>query len=276
MTEGQIVVGVDGSNDARRATTWALSWAKAAGIPVSLIVAEPIPPGRTPDSPGLGEKAQATLDEEIAHFAGAADGVEVSGEVAISHPVTALVNASQSAGAVVVGTHGKGGWKGTLVGSVSGNVAAASHSPTVVLPTGAPGTYDPKGAIVVGYDGSEAASEAAALAIEAAAAEGRVVRLAQADTGVSSPDEPLENQVAELREANPGVEIELISERTQAVELLTDLSRDAAFVVVASAGHGGVPGFLLGSTTRALVQSAQCPVLVLTRRSEKLWPLATS
>ena len=276
MSEGRIAVGVDGSSDARRAAAWALTWAEAVGGTVNLIAAEPIPPGRTPDSPGLGEKAQVTLDDELTHFAERAGDVEVTGEVAISHPVTALVNASQDAGAVVVGTHGKGGWKGTLVGSVSGNVAAASHSPTVVLPTGAPNTFDATGAIVVGYDGSEAAAHAAELAIQAATAEGRVVRLAQADTGVSSPDEPLEEQVAALREANPRVEIELVSETTGAVELLTQLSRDAAFVVVASAGHGGVPGFLLGSTTRALVQTAQCPVMVLTRRSEKLWPLASA
>jgi len=34
-----------------------------------------------------------------------------------------------------------------------------------------------------------------------------------------------------------------------------------------------MPGFLLGSTARALVQTAQSPVIVLTGRSERRWPV---
>lgn len=273
MTAGHIVVGVDGSPDARRAVDWAASWASAVGAPLTLVAAQPIPPGRKPDSPGLGDAAQAALDAELARLDSEQAGLSVSGDVAISHPVTALVGASETAGAVVVGTKGTGGWRGTLVGSVSGNVAASAHCPTVVVPTEAPEAYDPTGPLVVGFDGSEAAQHAAMLALEAAAAEGRAVRLVQADAGVTSPDEPLDIAVEELRQRHPDVEVELLHESGSAVDVLTQHSADAAFVVVASQGHRGVPGFLLGSTTRALVQTARCPVVVLTSRSEKLWPV---
>lgn len=71
----------------------------------------------------------------------------------------------------------------------------------------------------------------------------------------------------------PRAEVELVTVEGDAAEALTAQSQEAGLLVVASQGHRGVPGFLLGSTTRALVQSAMCPVVVLTAQSERLWPV---
>lgn len=273
MSEGPIVVGSDGSPDAQRAVDWALTWAREVDAPVSVVVAEPVPPGRKPDADGLGEKARAVLAQELERISAAFPDVEIDGRVEIHHPVTALVAASKEARAVVVGTRGTGGWRGTLVGSVSGNVAASAHAPTVVVPTRASASFDPHGRVVVGLDGSDASRSAAALAVSAAATEGRAVRLVQADVGGTSPAEPLEDVVAELCTAHPGAEVELVTVEGDAAEALTAQSQEAGLLVVASQGHRGVPGFLLGSTTRALVQSAMCPVVVLTAQSKRLWPV---
>lgn len=275
MTAEPIVVGVDGSPDAQRAVDWALSWSAAVGAPVAVIAAEPVPPGRSPNSPGFGDRAQAIIDEELARLRESAPTVTVEGSIAVSHPVTALVNASRTAGAVVVGTKGTGGWRGSIVGTVSGNVAASAHSPTVVLPSAAPAVFDLSGPIVVGTDGSEASVNAAKLAVEAAAAEGRAVRLVQAERGTTSPEEPLDWVVEELRALQPDVEVELLTVEGRASDVLGEQSAQAAFVVVASHGHRGVPGFLLGTTARGLVQTAQAPVIILTGRSQKLWPVTT-
>lgn len=269
MTAGHIVVGVDGSENSSRAVDWAQSWASTLGRQVTLVCAVPAPPGRRPDTPGLDAKAREVLDAELARA-----GAGVTGEASVRHPVTALVEAGQDAAAVVVGTKGRGGWRGGVAGSVSGNVAAASHAPTVVVPAGAPAEHDPDGPLVVGFDGSDAAMGAARQAVAAAAAEGRAVRLVQADTGKSSPEEPLDDLLAELRAEEPGVELDLVTAEGDAVEVLTTHSADAAFVIVASNGHRGVPGFLLGSTARGLIQTSQAPVMVLTQLSERTWPVA--
>lgn len=274
MTAEPIVVGVDGSSDAQRAVDWALTWGAAVGAPVTIVAAEPVPPGRNPNTPGFGERAKTVIADELARLRESAPDQAVEGTAAISHPVTALVGASRTAGAVVIGTRGTGGWRGSILGSVTSNVAASGYCPTVVLPPTAPAFFDPSGPIVVGSDGSEASMQAARLAVEAAAAEGRTVRLVQAEKGATSPEEPLDGLVDELRALQPDVDVELVTVEGRAADALAEHSAHAAFVVVASHGHRGVPGFLLGSTTRALVQNAQAPVIVLTERSQKLWPVS--
>jgi nucleotide-binding universal stress UspA family protein len=274
VTAQPIVVGVDGSSGASRALDWALSWAEAVGSPVRVLAAEAVPPGRTADSPGLGGTAGSVIEAEQARLREAGrDGAEVETEAVVAHPVSALIAESQEAGAVVVGTRGRGAYQGNVIGSIAGAVAASAHCPTVVIPPGAPERHDSEGPIVVGFDGSEASLGAARLAVSAAAAEGRAVVLIQAEIGATSPDEPLDHIAEELRTEHPDVTIELRATAEDAAEALTSASQDAAFVVVSSHGHRGVPGFLLGSTARALVQTAQSPVIVLTGRSEKRWPV---
>lgn len=273
MSTHPIVVGIDGSPGASRAVDWALSWAEALEVPVRIIASERVPPGHTPDSDSLGAKAEAVIRDEMARLSEKDAAVEIHPEALVAHPVTALLDASREAGAVIVGSRGSGAFRGSVVGSISGSVAAQAYCPTIVIPPGASVDHDATGPLVVGFDGSEPAFRAARLAISAATVEGRSVRLVQAETGVTSPDEPLDDAVDELRADHPDVEVELITVEGDAVQALTDASREGAFLIMASQGHRGVPGFLLGSTTRALVQEAQSPVIVLTSRSEKLWPL---
>lgn len=275
MSTDRIVVGVDGSEPASRAVDWALSWAGAVGAPVTIIASEAVPPGKTADSPGLGEKAQQAITAEMERLGQGASDVELEAKALVAHPVTALLGASADAGAVVVGTRGAGALKGTVIGSISGAVAASAQSPTVVLSPHTPAEFDAQGPIVVGFDGDEPSLGAARLAISAAQAEGRLVRLLHAKSADRPEDaEPLDALVDRLRGEHPEVEIELSTTEGSAVDALTAASAEAAFVVLASQGHRGVPRFLLGSTTRALVQTSQAPVIVLTARSmERRWPV---
>jgi nucleotide-binding universal stress UspA family protein len=47
-----------------------------------------------------------------------------------------------------------------------------------------------------------------------------------------------------------------------ATEILIEESRHASMVVLGSRGHGGFNGLLLGSVSSAVVERAECPVLV--------------
>lgn len=272
MSAEQIVVGLDGSPSAQRAVDWALSWAQSIGADVRIIASEALPPGHSPDDPDLGAKAEEIIEAEKQRLGSAPDGVKVELVALVSHPVTALLDASKEAAALVVGTRGVGAFKGSVVGSTSGAIAAQAYCPTVVIAPGCPEDFDAEGPIVVGFDGSEPSVGAARLAISAAAEEDRTVRLVQAEA--DETEESLDGVVEKFRAEHPGVDIELVTEGGAPEEVLPEASRDAAYVVMASQGHRGVPGFLLGSTTRAVIQEAQAPVIVLTSRSDKRWPAA--
>ena len=242
MSTDRIVVGVDGSEPASRAVDWALSWAGAVGAPVTILASEAVPPGNTAESPGLGEKAQRVITTEMERLGEAAPDVDIEARALVAHPVTALLGASAEAGAVVVGTRGAGALQGTVIGSISGAVAASAQSPTVVLSPHTPAEFDADGPIVVGFDGDEPSLGAARLAIRAAQAEGRIVRLLHARTADGSEEaEPLDALVDQLRAEHAGVEIELSISEESAVDALTAASQEAAFVVLASQGHRGVP-----------------------------------
>ena len=49
------------------------------------------------------------------------------------HPVKVLVDASEGADLLLVGNRGHGGFTGMLLGSVSGQVLAYAHCPTVIV-----------------------------------------------------------------------------------------------------------------------------------------------
>lgn len=275
MSTERIVVGVDGSPAASRAVDWTLSWADAVGSAVTIIASEAVPPGKTAESPGLGEMARQVITTERERLAEGTTDVEVETKALVAHPVTALLGASAEAGAVVVGTRGAGALQGTVIGSISGAVAASAQCPTVVLSPHTPAEFDAHGPIIVGFDGEGPSLGAARLAISAAGAEGRLVRLLQARPADRDEDaEPVEALVERLRAEHAGVEIELGTAEESPADALTAASRDAAFVVLASQGHRGVPRFLLGPVTRALVQTSQAPVIVLTARSmDRRWPV---
>jgi nucleotide-binding universal stress UspA family protein len=73
----------------------------------------------------------------------------------------------------------------------------------------------------------------------------------------------LAQRLAGWQEKYPDVEIRRDLVRDRPRHALLDWSMEAQLLVVGSRGRGGFRGMLLGSTSQALVQHAQCPVLVV-------------
>ena len=65
------------------------------------------------------------------------------------------------------------------------------------------------------------------------------------------------------RKEFPDVEVEVLIVRNSPVRALEQNSKDAQLVVLGSHGRGGFRGMLLGSTSRALLQSASVPVEIV-------------
>ncbi len=137
----RIVVGVDGSDVSALALSWALDEARLRAATICAVsawdggaIAASAMPGALVDPEFLEEAAKETLDAAV-------DAADTSG---LASPVERLVEAGGAPGTilraatnaslVVVGSHGRTGLKGVLLGSVSGQVVHHAPCPVVVVP----------------------------------------------------------------------------------------------------------------------------------------------
>jgi nucleotide-binding universal stress UspA family protein len=134
----RIVVGFDGSDDARRALERAVEIAKDTGARLSIVSSAKLSRlmrdpggGASPVDPADAEQRAAALDEARKYMADqgmAADFVEghgAAGDVLIEEAQ------AQNADLIVIGTRGHGATRRALLGSTSTHVA--HHAPCDVL-----------------------------------------------------------------------------------------------------------------------------------------------
>lgn len=137
-TTRRIVVGVDGSADARRAVDWAVDEARLHGWSLVLVhgvdvgVAAASPYGSGVVLEQLQDAGRQLLDDEVERVR--VLGVAASGVLDIGSAAYALIEASRDAAMLVVGTRGHGGFHGLLLGSVSTACVHHAHCPVVVVP----------------------------------------------------------------------------------------------------------------------------------------------
>jgi nucleotide-binding universal stress UspA family protein len=145
---GSIVVGVDGSDASRVALRWAAEEAKLRSAPLVAIHAWSFVPPQPIGDPGMlavpagdlagqlsaeSDAARMGLDQAVEDALGAESGVELERKLVEGDAGEALVAASKSAELVVVGSHGRSGFKAALLGSVSRHVVDHAACPVVVV-----------------------------------------------------------------------------------------------------------------------------------------------
>lgn len=138
-----VVVGVDGSDASRSALRQA--WEEAQTHQATLLAltawepAAPLIPGPYGRPPAMdvgGEPhtgVEEALSTTVKEVLGEEAGASVTLRVVEAHPAKALVDASEHADLLVVGTRGHGGFVGLLLGSTSQQVVAHAHCAVLVV-----------------------------------------------------------------------------------------------------------------------------------------------
>lgn len=137
--DGPVVVGVDDSPAAQSAIQLAFDAAATRKVPLIAIHAWDFGPYDAYNSEiwdqsmdEINESMAAEVQSWLAEGHAKYPEVPVDVRVIRGRPDVALVDASQGAGLVVVGSRGRGGFAGLLLGSTSKHVLRESHAPVIV------------------------------------------------------------------------------------------------------------------------------------------------
>jgi len=289
---GSIVVGFDDSEPSLAAVRWAAGEAARREVPLRIV------------SAFLPEDLFATSEEIDLLMAKVAqraidEARSVSATLSIEHQeiedlaVPVLLSESAGAALLVVGSRGRGGFKGLLMGSVArqcvhrapGPVAVVDDERTKAAVESAAtqsstddGRGEAKGSVLVGVDGSACSIEALRWAADEARSLGCALVPVMAwhwpiSYGVAAAPSnfdpasdaavTLEGAVSLVRSTHPDVTIDGRVIEGWPAQVLTKRSSDAALLVVGSRGLGAIAEMWLGSVSEYCVSHAHCPVVVM-------------
>lgn len=292
-----VVIGFDGSENAIRALHYAasaairrrtvLTVATVYRVPAAVYATYAAIPAE-PEGEVSKRRAEALLEkaaESLGQYSGEVSYVTTEGD-----STGALVELSGKAQLIVVGSRGRGGFFGRLLGSVASALPAHARCPTVVVPIAdrqsqAEALTDASNEpVVVGMDESRhsraAALQAAQEANELGAPLLVLIALPTLESEtlwypqLSPAPRLVEQRKAELqgvlkaditwlKEHFPNVEMSSEVRLGEAVTVLGHAGGAAQLTVVGSRGRGAIASALLGSTSRTLLHKAKWPVMVV-------------
>ena len=287
----RIVVGIDGSRPADAALAWAVREASLRKAEVVVVYALPFPMqlGYVPIEGGVDisslEAGGRRVVEDALGRLPFQHRAAVTTRVAIGPPAAVMVAAAEEADLLVLGTRGRGGLQGLLLGSTS--YACLHHSPCpVVLLHGPEAPGGGTGPIVVGVDGSDGSVAALTWAVEEARRREATVAAAlawQDPYTLVGPAPPIWVAGEDLRRLEnllqsavdrargvpsesapePMVQVTQLVRSGRPVDVLLEAAVGAAMLVVGSRGRSPLQGAMLGSVSHRLAQAAQLPVVVV-------------
>ncbi|SNY59113.1 universal stress protein [Paractinoplanes atraurantiacus] len=284
MRNPSIVVGTDGTDCGTSAVEWAAAEALRRRAPLHIVHA--FDWDWTESRLDIGNEyidvarllAEGVVSAAHDRARALAPELEIETDTLIGHAAARLVEVSRGAQLLVVGSRGRGGFAGLLLGSVSQRMATHAPCPVVVVR----GHAMPDGPVVVGADDSAGTDHVLEHAFEAAATREAsltvvrsylpVIPLWLADVRPADVDTPSQDadERARLDELltpwitkYPQVKVDVVLTHDSAAAALVAASATAQLVVIGSHGHGVIGGALLGSAGFPLLHHAKCPVLVV-------------
>lgn len=289
MTSGAVVVGLDRSDNSRAGVEYAAELANRRHLPLRLVHTYESNPyvgtpsiGWTADVDGAVLKsAQHLVDDAVEVLASVYPDLVIDYRLTAGDPTETLLEQSQTAQTIVVGSRGTGGFADLLIGSTALHVAAHAACPVIAVPYPADGDDVARHGVVVGVDRSDVSEAAVGYAFEMAAEVGETVTAIRAwhdptRTGVGRM--PLVYDRAEVvREEStalaesisswqlkfPDVKVEQQVVLGHPVPALVSHATGARLLVVGCRGRGALRSLVLGSVSHGVLHHATGPVAVV-------------
>ncbi|MER5205993.1 universal stress protein [Streptomyces sp. NPDC002825] len=278
-----IVVGLDGTEQANTAAEWAAEEAVLRGTGVHLVYAkEPVPETVLSLMPRGSDDAWA--EETVARTAAGLrerhPGLSVTTRMLPAGPVPGLVAAAEESELLVLGSRALGSVAGYLLGSVGLTVAGAVERPVVLVRAGS-GSIAPSGPVVVGTDVRQPVDAVLGFAFEEAARRDAPVHVVYAEqlplfAGLGPAMVPdirlalapeiersLEALLEPWRAKYPDVEAAARVTIGSAGLELVQAAGDAALVVVGRRMRHTALGSHIGSVAHAVLHHSPVPVALV-------------
>jgi nucleotide-binding universal stress UspA family protein len=260
-----IVVGIDGSAECWTALELACREAAMRRLPLRVVhaLAWPWPTFHMPDEPpshdqdanSLHAQANALADAAVDRARRACLTRPVSGEVIIGFPDAVLLSASHNAAMVVIGQRAVGAIDRLLRGSVVATLTARAQCP-VLISRGRP---DPSGNVLLAVDIASRASRVLDVAFEEAMLRGVPVGVPPSPIGLVPVDDHHQTRHRTLPRHNHHLSP---TPRTQSRESLIEATKTAQLLVMGRSVRT-ILGRRFSSSSHALLQRADCPVLIV-------------
>jgi nucleotide-binding universal stress UspA family protein len=283
LRPGSVVAAVDGSPESETALEWAVSYATQRHLPLTLVHGTG-DPGDAVEFLGSVEAArvlQEKADKVLEHASAAVQRLAPQLEVEVLAPLEdarqALVDLSDRASMIVLGSRGRGSVRSLLLGSVSTAVASHAQCPVAVVRPAERDQDGERGHVVVGVDGSPASTAAVGFAFTLASKDGReldAVHYRSVEDSFVDPtgdgqgldtegrqERLLSEAVAGYAEKFPDVVVNRLQSDSSPSSGLVQLSETASVVVVGSRGRTGLSS-IFGSVSRSVLEHAHCTVVV--------------
>ncbi|WP_432055631.1 universal stress protein [Streptomyces sp. bgisy022] len=292
MSIQPVVAAVDGSQDSLRALDWALDAAHRRGAPLRVVHVRQYAPW--PQAEALAAAPPDPDDDPVLeqvrdHLKGRTGLPEVEYTALDGAPGAVLPELGVTAGLLVLGSRGRGGFASLLLGSNSLAAARDAECPVVVVPRPRENEGDappePGPRVVTGLNVDSPDEATLAFALGEAALRGARLSVVTAypwplqtwmlpgempPPGIDQDAVEHENRVlargflAPHRERHPEVAVDILTLPGDAAGHLVDASRGADLVVVGRHRRRLLaPARMMGSVTQAVLLHAAGPVAVV-------------
>lgn len=258
-----VVVGVTGLEESDVAVRWAARYVQLTGARLLLVHAWVWPlytnntgPVEGIQDSGLRRSAELVLEHsaDVAREVGPDLAVET--DLVVGRSVDVMLNVSEDADLVVIGSRGLGRFLSLIVGSVGLTLAARGSAPTVIVR----GEGDSEGPISIAYNGTEHAENAIRQGVAMSEIFGRPLRVAYNTNASASGDDVVEKAKNLLARIAPKAEVEYeVMQQTRKNRL--EISRRSFMYVTAPTRRSEI-NEAIGSTTMGVLEHADTAVLL--------------